>query len=74
MKREKIGTSYRQSSEKSLGCLWLASPTRFVARKLVLGLRTVERRRQEVLKLMGVKTVPQLARLVAIMESDVELV
>ena len=34
-----------------------------VANKLVIGLRTVERRRHTILQKMGVSTVPQLAQL-----------
>lgn len=43
-----------------------------VARKMVMGLRTVERRRREMLKVMGVQTVPQLARLLVLVDEPDE--
>lgn len=41
-----------------------------VASKQNMGLRTAERRRSEILKAMGVRTVPQLAQLLTVLEGE----
>ena len=74
-RREKVFEAWGKMTdeEREIARMLVAGfANKVVASKQNIGLRTAERRRSDILKKMDVKTVPQLARLMAIMDDDVD--